>query len=57
MAEERIFVGRKAEVKRFDELLRNPAGQAILVVGRQGMGSPHRVLDHDVFTSTGRHVR
>jgi len=36
--EHRIFVGRKAELKRFDEILRDPAGQAILVVGQQGMG-------------------
>ncbi|MBN1916718.1 MAG: ATP-binding protein [Verrucomicrobia bacterium] len=38
MADQRIFVGRKAELKRFDEILRDPAGQAILVVGQQGMG-------------------
>jgi hypothetical protein len=38
VAEQRIFVGRKAELKAFDEVLRDPAGQAILVVGQQGMG-------------------
>lgn len=32
------FVGRHAEMKRFDKLLRCPKGQAILVVGQQGMG-------------------
>ncbi len=36
--EERIFVGRKAELEAFDEILRDPAGQAILIVGQQGMG-------------------
>ena len=39
MAEQRIFVGRKAELKAFDEVLRDPAGQAILVVGQQGMAA------------------
>ena len=32
------FVGRKAELDRWEEVLRNPAGQAVLVTGQQGMG-------------------
>ena len=38
MAEERIFVGRSTELGAFDKVLSDPAGQAILVVGQQGMG-------------------
>lgn len=35
---QRIFVGRKAELQQFDKLLKDPPGQAILVVGNRGMG-------------------
>jgi len=38
MSRERIFVGRDAELKRFGEVLEEPEGQAILVVGAAGMG-------------------
>lgn len=34
----RIFVGRQQELKEFEEALRKPEGQAILVVGQAGMG-------------------
>ena len=35
---EPIFVGRRDELKRFGEILASPKGQAVLVVGPQGMG-------------------
>ena len=38
MAEGKIFVGRKAELEQFKEVLKNPKGQAVLVVGQAGMG-------------------
>ena len=38
MNEQRIFVGRKAELERFRQVLKDPRGQAILVVGQAGMG-------------------
>jgi len=38
MGSERIFVGRQGELERFREVLKNPKGQAILVVGQAGMG-------------------
>ena len=38
MAEEKIFVGRKAELEQFKEVLMDPKGQAVLVVGQTGMG-------------------
>ena len=38
MAEGKIFVGRKAELEQFKEILKNPKGQAVLVVGQVGMG-------------------
>jgi hypothetical protein len=31
MAEGKIFVGRKAELEQFKEVLKNPKGQAVLV--------------------------
>jgi len=34
----KIFVGRKAELEQFKEALKNPKGQAVLVVGQAGMG-------------------
>ena len=36
-----MFVGRHKELQRLDELLRDPRGQAILVLGQQGMGNPY----------------
>ena len=38
MAEGKIFVGRKAELEQFKEVLKNPKGQAVLVVGQKGIG-------------------
>jgi hypothetical protein len=35
MAEERIFVGRKAELEQFRKVLEDPQGQAILAVGQR----------------------
>lgn len=33
-----IFVGRQRELERFQEVLADPAGQAVVVVGPAGMG-------------------
>lgn len=33
---ERIFVGREAELERFGEVLDDPRGQAVVVVGAAG---------------------
>jgi len=38
MAENRVFVGREAQLKQFKEVLHNPKGKAVLVVGQAGMG-------------------
>jgi len=38
MGSKRIFVGRKAELERFGEVLGDPGGQAVVVVGAAGMG-------------------
>ena len=38
MEKERIFVGRTAELEQFKEVLAEKRGQAILVVGQEGMG-------------------
>ena len=38
MSTERIFVGRRDELKQFDRVLRAEEGQVVLVVGQQGMG-------------------
>ncbi len=38
MNEKRIFVGRQAELDQFRQVLEDPRGQAILVVGQAGMG-------------------
>ncbi len=38
MDEQRVFVGRKAELDRFKEVLEDPGGHAIVVVGPAGMG-------------------
>jgi len=32
----KIFVGRKDELEQFKEVLKNPKGQAVLVVGQAG---------------------
>jgi len=34
MNAEKIFVGRKAELEQFKEVLKDPNGQAVLVVGQ-----------------------
>ena len=36
MAEGKIFVGRKAELEQFKEVLEDPTGKAVLVVGQAG---------------------
>lgn len=38
MGSERIFVGRKGELERFGEVLGDPRGQAVVVMGNRGMG-------------------
>jgi tetratricopeptide (TPR) repeat protein len=38
MADSRLFVGRKAELDRWGEVLAEPRGQAVIVVGHPGMG-------------------
>lgn len=38
MPDVRYFVGRQTELKQFDAFLRDPAGQAALIVGQAGMG-------------------
>ncbi|MCJ7777505.1 MAG: tetratricopeptide repeat protein [Sedimentisphaerales bacterium] len=38
MAAERIFVGRTQELEQFKKVLKDPQGQAVLVVGQAGMG-------------------
>jgi len=38
MNAEKIFVGRKSELEQFKEVLKDPKGQAVLVVGQVGMG-------------------
>jgi len=38
MADNRVFVGREAELKQFKEVLHDTKGQAVLVVGQAGMG-------------------
>ena len=37
MAEGKIFVGRKDELEQFKKVLKNPKGQAVVVVGQAGM--------------------
>lgn len=34
----RHFVGRDAELDRFRQVLDDPAGQGVLIIGPQGMG-------------------
>lgn len=36
MAEKKIFVGRKTELKQFAKVLEDPRGQAVVVVGQAG---------------------
>jgi tetratricopeptide (TPR) repeat protein/energy-coupling factor transporter ATP-binding protein EcfA2 len=38
MAADRIFVGRQKELEQFKKALKDPRGQAVLVVGQTGMG-------------------
>jgi tetratricopeptide (TPR) repeat protein/energy-coupling factor transporter ATP-binding protein EcfA2 len=38
MDADKIFVGRKDELEQFKEVLKDPKGQAVLVVGQAGMG-------------------
>lgn len=38
MAEKRIFVGREDELKEFAKVLERPRGEAVLVIGKVGMG-------------------
>ena len=38
MAQDKIFVGRKAELEQFKKVLEDLKGQAVLVVGHRGMG-------------------
>ena len=38
MADNRVFVGREAELKQFKEVLHDTEGQAVLVVGQAGIG-------------------
>jgi energy-coupling factor transporter ATP-binding protein EcfA2 len=38
MSAGKIFVGRKAELEQFKEVIKDPKGQAVLVVGQMGMG-------------------
>jgi len=35
---ERLFVGREQELNQFKEVLRDPSGQAVFVIGDEGMG-------------------
>ncbi len=37
MADKKIFVGRKDELEQFGKVLKDPKGQAVLVVGQAGM--------------------
>ena len=37
MDADKIFVGRKAELEQFKEVLKSPKGQVVLVVGQVGM--------------------
>lgn len=38
MAGEKVFVGRKKELKHLRKVLKGRRGQAVLVVGQAGMG-------------------
>ncbi len=38
MAQDKIFVGRKAELEQFKKVLEDPKGRAVLIVGHRGMG-------------------
>ncbi len=54
MAEGKIFVGRKAELEQFKEVLKDPKEQAVLVVCQAGMGK--RMLVKEVVTQAERGV-
>lgn len=41
MAENKIFVGRKKELKQFGKILANRQGQAVVVVGQAGMSEQY----------------
>jgi tetratricopeptide (TPR) repeat protein len=44
MSNDRIFVGRRDELRRFqDEVLEKPDGQAVVVIGQPGMGKTYLV--------------
>jgi tetratricopeptide (TPR) repeat protein/energy-coupling factor transporter ATP-binding protein EcfA2 len=45
MAISDIFVGRANEISQFNEILKDPGGQVILIVGHQGMGKT-LLMDH-----------
>jgi tetratricopeptide (TPR) repeat protein len=51
MDEQRTFVGRQAELNRFREILEDPRGQAIVVVGQAGMGKTW-LLDRMTYLAT-----
>lgn len=48
MSDVRYFVGRHTELKKLDAFLRDPTGQAALIVGQAGCGMLGRVA--------GKHV-
>ena len=45
MAISDIFVGRANELAQFNDILKDPGGQIILIVGHQGMGKTV-LMDH-----------
>jgi len=51
MDEQRTFVGRQAELNRFREVLEDPRGQAIVIVGQAGMGKTW-LLDRMAYLAT-----
>jgi len=51
MDEQRTFVGRQAELNRFREILEDPRGQGIVVVGQAGMGKTW-LLDRMTYLAT-----
>ncbi len=53
MNSKRLFVGRRDELERFDEVLAREDGEAIVVVGHQGMGKTMLV---DQMADRARHA-
>ena len=53
MEEQRIFVGRKAELEQFKTILENSQGQAVVVVGQAGIGKTW--LIHRMATLAAEH--